>query len=569
METYKMNLIDEISEVNTTPETIPDCDTIGRKCYALTETEDKAIEYVKDKVFQLFNENDISPSDYEIKEDAFGNMVVYFFGEDRTKTIMSGSHVDSVLNGGKYDGLAGISTAYNFLEYLVKSNQKPKKNYALVAFRAEESSPKTGVACLGSSVATGLISKKDLEEIRYKGDDGEISLKEHFINRYGEEKWEGVLNSLNNPLLKKTEIERFLEVHIEQSKIIQAMRKKLALVILGVGGSRREQYSVKQENIMLNGIEATDENPYKTFTSSFIGQEAHTAGTPPNPKFNKETPESQWFRRDALVSTADFAQRILKASKLNDIPVSIASVTIPCQTGFTTVPTNQTIKFIVPESRSDDFSDILQKCSSQVIKDKEIEIKTKEESVKPGLIYALNNNQASSLLSIPLFTEEIARSHVLKQGGFGKVRATITDFNLTPETGLDFNIDYRDVDSKEAIKMIQEIYAKIDQITSNNIGLKFDKKSVSHKSFAELLEFTTEFKQKIKELLGIEFVEMASMPSHDSAITSKAGIPSSMIFIKHNGVSHNPAEVISSEDYNNAELVSHVFLAEKLGISYI
>ena len=108
------DLVEEIAEIGQSPE--------GRNAIALTETEDRTIELVNQMAVELFGRYQVDSSQYEIRTDAFGNMFITFFGEDKEKVIMSGSHVDSVKNGGKYDGVAGVASALRFLERLLHSS---------------------------------------------------------------------------------------------------------------------------------------------------------------------------------------------------------------------------------------------------------------------------------------------------------------------------------------------------------------------------------------------------------------------------------------------------------------
>lgn len=95
---------------------------------------------------------------------------------------MVGSHLDSVENGGKYDGVAGIATGLETLQQVLfhQAQGTLQNSFCLAIFRSEESSPNNGVACLGSSIATGTIDAEKLEKIVYKKENGsDILLKEH------------------------------------------------------------------------------------------------------------------------------------------------------------------------------------------------------------------------------------------------------------------------------------------------------------------------------------------------------------------------------------------------------
>jgi acetylornithine deacetylase/succinyl-diaminopimelate desuccinylase-like protein len=73
-------------------------------------------------------------------------------------------------------------------------------------------------------------------------------------------------------------------------------------------------------------------------------------------------------------------------------------------------------------------------------------------------------------------------------------------------------------------------------------------------------------KQAIAALLGFTPAYMPSMPGHDAASMSKRGIPTSMTFVRHDGISHNPEEAVEPQHLENAVQVSHAYLATLLDL---
>lgn len=73
--------------------------------------------------------------------DAVGNLRGTFVGTDAQEgTVASGSHVDTVVNGGKLDGALGIEAAFLAMNDLVEEYGRPKKNLAVISFAEEEGS---------------------------------------------------------------------------------------------------------------------------------------------------------------------------------------------------------------------------------------------------------------------------------------------------------------------------------------------------------------------------------------------------------------------------------------------
>ena len=143
--------------------------------------------------------------------DEVGNTYVY--DEDYSEYYLIGSHLDSVISGGRYDGVVGVLAGLLILKW-IKDN---KLNIPLkvVAFRCEESSS-FGIATVGS----GLITKKlQIEKMKKVKNTEGVSLYEALRFRgYNPEcrKIEGVLN--------------YFELHIEQGRILEDEGLKIGII---------------------------------------------------------------------------------------------------------------------------------------------------------------------------------------------------------------------------------------------------------------------------------------------------------------------------------------------------
>ena len=71
--------------------------------------------------------------------------------------MLTGSHLDSVLDGGAYDGPLGVVTAFAAVDLLREQGFAPSRRIGIGAFVEEEGS-RFGIACLGSRLATGAIT---------------------------------------------------------------------------------------------------------------------------------------------------------------------------------------------------------------------------------------------------------------------------------------------------------------------------------------------------------------------------------------------------------------------------
>lgn len=143
--------------------------------------------------------------------DEVGNTYVY--EEDYREYYLIGSHLDSVISGGRYDGVAGVLAGLLILKWIKDNNLNiPLK---VVAFRCEESSS-FGIATVGS----GLITKKlQIEKMKKVKNTEGVSLYEALRFRgYNPEcrKIEGVLN--------------YFELHIEQGRILEDEGLKIGII---------------------------------------------------------------------------------------------------------------------------------------------------------------------------------------------------------------------------------------------------------------------------------------------------------------------------------------------------
>lgn len=148
---------------------------------------------------------------FRYETDEAGNTYISL-GEYKEYHVV-GSHLDSVISGGRYDGVAGVISGLLILKRLKAEGKSiPVK---VAAFRSEESSV-FGLATIGSSLITGKITQEKMEKNRNK--EG-ISLYE-ILKQRG-----------YNPNCKRIEgVKSFLELHIEQGRILEINNLKLGVV---------------------------------------------------------------------------------------------------------------------------------------------------------------------------------------------------------------------------------------------------------------------------------------------------------------------------------------------------
>ena len=151
----------------------------------------------------------MSAAGLEVREDAVGNLFGRLRGTiDDTRTILTGSHIDTVKLGGRFDGALGILSALIALQTLREQAGKPQRSLEMVALCEEEGS-RFQAHYWGTRGMLGLIHDKDLHALR---DDDGLSIAEAMQaaglspERYRE--------------AMRQDLDVFLELHIEQGRIL-------------------------------------------------------------------------------------------------------------------------------------------------------------------------------------------------------------------------------------------------------------------------------------------------------------------------------------------------------------
>ena len=167
----------------------------------------------------------------EISVDAIGNLFTTLPGRDRSAPrIIMGSHLDSVPQGGNYDGAAGVVAGLCVLSAMRRAKVVPKCDLSVMAIRAEESAW-FDIAYLGSGGAFGLLDPACLSIAR--SDNGltlEATLKQRGFDPQPIRE--------RRRLLDPSRIRAYLELHIEQGPTLVA-RGMPAAVVSGIRGCKR------------------------------------------------------------------------------------------------------------------------------------------------------------------------------------------------------------------------------------------------------------------------------------------------------------------------------------------
>jgi beta-ureidopropionase / N-carbamoyl-L-amino-acid hydrolase len=164
----------------------------------------------------------------EISIDAVGNVVGRYHGSSKNaKSLLTGSHYDTVRNGGKYDGRLGIFVPMACVRELHRQGKRLPFHVEVVGF-AEEEGQRYKATFLGSSALIGQFDQKWLDQQDADG----ITMREAM-------KLAG-LNTADIPKLKRNPADYlgFLEVHIEQGPVLNELNIPLGIVT-SINGSVR------------------------------------------------------------------------------------------------------------------------------------------------------------------------------------------------------------------------------------------------------------------------------------------------------------------------------------------
>jgi N-carbamoyl-L-amino-acid hydrolase len=99
-----------------------------------------------------------------LQTDPLGNQVAWW-DEGSGPAVLTGSHLDSVLDGGAYDGPLGVVTGLAAIDELRARGVLPGRPIGVSVF-AEEEGSRFGLACLGSRLATGVVDWSVARELR-------------------------------------------------------------------------------------------------------------------------------------------------------------------------------------------------------------------------------------------------------------------------------------------------------------------------------------------------------------------------------------------------------------------
>lgn len=233
----------------------------------------------------------------QVWTDAAGNTIAHRPGTDETlPAIGTGSHLDSVIQAGSYDGIAGVVASMEIAELLQRHEIPHRHPFRFVVFAAEEGA-RFGQACTGSRIAGGLTSAADLDSLV---DSDGVSIAEAM-------RAVDIDPTMVEQARWRTEDWRaFIELHIEQGSVLDATGIPIG-VVDRISGSTR-------------------------FALRFQGRASHSGGTPMNLRADALAAAAQVIcAGEALANDARHYGTRITIGKLDVFPGSLTTIPGECR----------------------------------------------------------------------------------------------------------------------------------------------------------------------------------------------------------------------------------------------
>ena len=162
----------------------------------------------------------------ETRTDGAGNVIGRLPGRTSAPPIVTGSHVDTVWGGGRFDGIVGVVGALEAVRVLREADVTLLRDLVVTAFYGEETNA-FGLSCLGSRAVTGQLRPEHLAMTSANG----ARLADAFASV-------GIDPSAALDAAWRTPLAAYVELHIEQGPLLEEAQADIGLVERIVGIER-------------------------------------------------------------------------------------------------------------------------------------------------------------------------------------------------------------------------------------------------------------------------------------------------------------------------------------------
>jgi len=236
----------------------------------------------------------------ECRVDGAGNLTMTLAGADRAaRQVVLGSHLDSVPQGGNFDGAAGVLAGLASVAGMKRAGFVPTRDITVIAVRAEEAGAWFPVSYPGSNAALGRLPAAALGLRRL---DTGRTLEEHMR----ESGFSPDYVRAGTRIMGPDNVAAYLELHIEQGPVLEAEQLPLGIVT-GIPGSRRLR------------------------AARVLGEYNHSGATP------------RRYRADAAIALAELAHRLdeywaVLETQGHALVVTFCVLATTAEAGFTKIP---------------------------------------------------------------------------------------------------------------------------------------------------------------------------------------------------------------------------------------
>jgi allantoate deiminase len=172
----------------------------------------------------------LEPVGLRCEMDAAGNLSAVLPGTDPgSPRLLLGSHLDTVQDGGRWDGALGVLAAADCVERLAEASTPPVCDVEVIVF-ADEEGVRFGPGCFGSRALAGLVPASELDRVDADG----VRLREVLD---GHTRAGGALESARRD---PRTLGAFLEIHIEQGRALEQLDLPIGVVSAIAGNTRAE-----------------------------------------------------------------------------------------------------------------------------------------------------------------------------------------------------------------------------------------------------------------------------------------------------------------------------------------
>lgn len=161
----------------------------------------------------------------EVRQDAVGNLIGRREGSDpEAPIVLAGSHVDSVPNGGDFDGPLGVLAAVEALQVMEERDVETGRPIEVVAFTDEEGA-RFGFGMIGSRATAGTLTPEDLDREDESGVSIAGAMRDSGLDP----------ERIDEAARPEGSIHAYVELHIEQGRILENEDLPVG-VVTGIAG---------------------------------------------------------------------------------------------------------------------------------------------------------------------------------------------------------------------------------------------------------------------------------------------------------------------------------------------